>query len=216
VWDFAVEISVLRELGLTNSDLRWLKCKGFVAHGRELTPDSEDRRVFIKSDGLTFRRTTCFVAQEAGVKLIRETLDRLRQLPVLDTPACLHDASLESFQNEKNNRLGAETFNPNNGRVDTQLPEWDRDRQELRVGDRIVKRYKVPAPNQELILTVFQEEGWPVHIHDPLPQISSQDPKRRLHDTINSLNRCQKNPLIRFLGDGKGTGVRWEFCRRND
>jgi len=39
----------------------------------------------------------------------------------------------------------------------------------------------------------------------------NQDSKRRLHDTINSLNRNQKQSLIRFLGDGKGEGIRWEF-----
>ena len=45
----------------------------------------------------------------------------------------------------------------------------------------------------------------------PLPPQVGQDPKRRLHDTINSLNRKQKARLIRFQGDGSGEGVRWEF-----
>ena len=33
-WDFAVEISALREAGLTNSDLRWLACSDKVGFGR--------------------------------------------------------------------------------------------------------------------------------------------------------------------------------------
>jgi hypothetical protein len=33
-----------------------------------------------------------------------------------------------------------------------------------------------------------------------------------LQETIKSLNRNQKQLLIRFIGDGSGTGVRWEFC----
>ena len=37
--------------------------------------------------------------------------------------------------------------------------------------------------------------------------------KRRLHDTINSLNRCQKHSMIRFIGDGTGEGIRWELIR---
>ena len=32
-WDFAIEIHNLREHGLTNSDLRWLVCKGLAKHG---------------------------------------------------------------------------------------------------------------------------------------------------------------------------------------
>ena len=93
--------------------------------------------------------------------------------------------------------------------MNDEVPSWDRDRPELRWGNTVVKRFKVPAPNQELILAAFQEDGWPVRIDDPLPPHPELDPKRRLHDTINSLNRSQKLPLIRFLGDGSGQGVRW-------
>ncbi len=74
-----------------------------------------------------------------------------------------------------------------------------------------MKQFKVPAANQERILAAFEEEGWPIRIDDPLPPNSEQDSKRRLHDTINSLNRNQKQNLIRFVGDGSGQGVRWEL-----
>jgi hypothetical protein len=90
-------------------------------------------------------------------------------------------------------------------------PTWDRDLQQLRLGNVIVKQFKVPAANQEAILAAFQEEDWPVRIDDPLSPKSDQDPKRRLHDTINSLNRNRRRPLLRFVGDGSGQGVRWEF-----
>jgi hypothetical protein len=90
-------------------------------------------------------------------------------------------------------------------------PRWDYQRQELRLGDAIVKQFKVPAANQERILAAFEEEGWPVRIDDPLPPNAEQNPKRRLHDTINSLNRNQKQHLIRFTGDGSGQGIRWEL-----
>ena len=94
------------------------------------------------------------------------------------------------------------------------LPHWDRDRQELRVGNVVVKQFKVPAPNQEMIIAAFEEEGWPPRIDDPLPPHPQQDSKRRLHDTINSLNRNQREELIRFLGDGSGQGIRWERTDR--
>lgn len=48
-------------------------------------------------------------------------------------------------------------------------------------------------------------------IDDPLPPVFDIEPKRRLHDTIKSLNRHQKNRLIRFKGDGTGQGIRWEL-----
>ena len=77
----------------------------------------------------------------------------------------------------------------------------------------IVKRFRVPARNQETILSVFEEEGWAEHIHDPLPVNHDIDAPTRLHDAINRLNRCQINPVLRFHGDGKGTGVFWDLSQ---
>lgn len=57
----------------------------------------------------------------------------------------------------------------------------------------------------------FEEEGWPPRIDDPLPPLAQLDPRRRLHDTIKALNRKQKRALLRFMGDGSGEGIRWEF-----
>ena len=61
-----------------------------------------------------------------------------------------------------------------------------------------------------LVLSVFEEEGWPRHIDDPLPHVENLEPKRRLHDTIQCLNRKHRVSLLRFLGDGTGLGVCWE------
>jgi len=36
-------------------------------------------------------------------------------------------------------------------------------------------------------------------------------PRRRLHDTIKSLNRNQTKDVLRFKGDGTGEGILWEF-----
>lgn len=90
-------------------------------------------------------------------------------------------------------------------------PIWDPERRELRVGEMVVKRFRQPAQNQELILTVFEEDGWPERIDDPLPPDPVRDPKERLHDVIKKLNRAQDVALIRFHGDGTGTGVLWEL-----
>jgi hypothetical protein len=92
-------------------------------------------------------------------------------------------------------------------------PAWDTERHELSCAGKIVKKFKWRATNQEAILAAFEEDGWPAHIDDPLPQQADIDPKRRLADAIKSLNRHQKSSLIRFCGDGTGEGVLWEFKR---
>ena len=89
-------------------------------------------------------------------------------------------------------------------------PSWDKDRRTLWFGTALIKQFKVPAANQEVILAAFEEEGWPVRIDDPLPMHAAIDPKRRLHDTINSLNRNQRVRCLRFAGNGCGDAVRWE------
>ena len=91
------------------------------------------------------------------------------------------------------------------------LPQWDQQCRVLRVGQCVVKQFRRPSPNQDMVLSAFQEEGWPHRIDDPLPPQGEQGPKCRLHDTIKWLNRHQEHRLIRFLGDGTGEGVCWEL-----
>src|SRR4029079_19770564 len=93
-------------------------------------------------------------------------------------------------------------------------PEWNASRRELRYQGQVIKHYRVPAENQELILSAFQEEGWPHCIDDPLPQDGEVDPKQRLQATIKSLNRNQLVRLIRFHGNGNGSQVYWEFSAK--
>jgi hypothetical protein len=90
-------------------------------------------------------------------------------------------------------------------------PLWNPQLRELSVDDILVKRFLVPAENQELVLMAFQEEAWPPRIDDPLPPAAEIEPKRRLHSTIQCLNRNQKTHLLQFHGDGNGSGVRWEL-----
>lgn len=87
-------------------------------------------------------------------------------------------------------------------------PHWDADLRELRLDGLLVKQFKVSAPNQELILSAFEEENWPAQMDDPLPPLQGQCPKRRLSDAIWCLNRNQKSRLIRFAGSGNGRGLR--------
>ncbi len=79
------------------------------------------------------------------------------------------------------------------------------------MGDVALKRFRQPATNQEIVLSAFQDDGWPPRIDDPLPGKAGQDSKGRLHDTIKRLNSAQHPWLIRYYGDGTGYGVCWEL-----
>ncbi len=189
-WDFAVEIAALHRTGLTASALRWLVCKGYVEHASELAVRDGASRSFRRGKGLQFGRHTCFVLTHSGLAFAHEVI---AQLPHGDAPN------------------GLFPYHYGEG-VETDLrPIWDPERRELRVGGVVVKQFKVPAANQEAILAAFEEEGWPIRVDDPLSPQPDQEPKTRLHHTINSLNRNQQHPLVRFTGDGSGQGVRWSL-----
>lgn len=91
-----------------------------------------------------------------------------------------------------------------------EIPEWCPTARVLKMSGKVVKHFKWPAPNQEMLINAFAELNWPDQIDDPLPQ-TAVCPKRKLHDTIKCLNRNQIHPLIKFRGDGTGLAARWEF-----
>ena len=194
VWDFAVEASLLRRIGLTPSDFRWLTCKGYVEHARDVTESDSKSRNFVPDAELAFTKRSCFVLTAEGAAFARHLLYGDAEHNGEPALHLLHDE-----------------------RVSTPpTPTWDANLHELTVGLVLVKRFKWPALNQETLLAAFQEEGWPLRIDDPLAPQPEQDSKRRLHDTIKSLNRNQRHRLLRFKGDGTGEGVRWEFSARTD
>ena len=90
-------------------------------------------------------------------------------------------------------------------------PRYVLPRRILLVGQIVVKHFKVPAGNQELILQSFQEQRWCEMLDDPLPPTPGVDAKRRLHDCINRLNRNQKQRLLHFFGDGTGCRIGWNL-----
>lgn len=202
-WEFAVTISELRRDGVGENELRWLVCRGYVEHATEIITTSGSERTFDRHVNLRFCKETAFVLTSSGVTFSDEFL-KDAQRPNLD-------ADVKSFgvrSQPAGSKLLEDSSRTSNGNI---VPKWDRDRRELRLGGQLVKVLKLPSPMQEAILMAFEEEHWPPRIDDPLPGDPDLLPKRRLHDTIKSLNRNQKNCLIRFIGDGTGEGVRWEL-----
>jgi hypothetical protein len=188
VWDFAIDIYCLRAAGLRDSSLRWLLCKEYAEHAIETTQASAPRRTFRPARSLAFCDRSCFVLTEAGAALVAQSTSFARPL----------------------GGPGQSPVPSSRPGIWPEIPRWDGDRHELRWGTKLVKRFKEPALNQELILAAFEEEGWPHHLDDPLPNTCNNDAKQRLHDTIKRLNRHQVNRLILFRGNGSGTGVIWE------
>jgi hypothetical protein len=180
-WNFAVEISLLHQAGLTDNDLRWLLCKQYAEHATEVFRARCSRRTFTKTTAARFSDRSCFILTAAGAECL------------LDLDSGIHIPRPMRIQAPCKAK-----------------PVWDCLLRELRFQGQIVKRFRVPAPNQERILAAFQEERWPPRIDDPLPPTDEIDPKKRLNAVIQSLNRCQIHSSIRFGGNGEADGVLWE------
>lgn len=209
LWDFALRSGRLYETGMTNSDLRWMVAKGFAEHGQGATAYDDNRRGLRSTNGYFFNEHTCLILTSSGAALAEHVFRETPQWPQA-TLTALAAVAEEAAVQATARRSAFETRKPATALL---KPCWNAIRRELSFEGLIVKRFRVPARNQETILSVFEEEGWAEHIHDPLPVTHDIDAPTRLHDAINRLNRCQINPLLRFHGDGKGTGVFWELCQ---
>jgi hypothetical protein len=194
VWQFAVEIAALNHLGVSLCDLRKLVALGLVAHAVERVERRARGRKFQQKSSLAFVDNSCFVLTEKGELYVRRN------------PAPVPVLQVGSYDAKPNSRQ-------HNGHDSALKPHWDPCVRALYLEDLIVKKFKRPAPHQELVITSFHELGWDRRIDDPIPQEKGMDPKDRLHDTIKKLNRGQLNPVIRFYGDGTGRGVCWELRR---
>lgn len=210
-WEFAVEIDSLLKMGLSLNDLRLLVRLELVEHKREVTLESDNGRAFRPTGDLMFPPGTCFVLTPNGVSFSQQ----------LSCDGIGYDNSAKNNSNQESQSSSSSGFSKENNSsfgseaIDTAIPCWDSGRRILTIDGRIVKQFKWVAENQEAVLSVFQEEGWPSRIDDPLSPMQEQDSKRRLSDTIKCLNRKQCNALIHFRGDGTGEGVIWERVKCN-
>jgi hypothetical protein len=191
LWEFALPLLHLVELGVDESDLRWLVLNGYAEHGEEITAVRDKARRFRRGSNVAFTSETCFVLTEAGARLPQDRHDEQN----LAAPASL--CPTIPFSLAASSPSSAE------------IPHWDPELRVLRFGGAVVKRFRQPSPNQEALLAAFEESGWPERIDDPLHPHGEPAPKQRLHFTIWRLNRHQEQNLIRFLGDGTGEGISW-------
>jgi hypothetical protein len=199
-WDFAIEINEFYRADVCNSELRWILSQGYADHASETSSGAEKRQFHGESSSMSLSETSCFIIAKAGLAFVESwyaagplaTFNASMPRMLWPTPA--------GASNDAGERRSA----------DLEKPAWDAFRRELWVGGRMVKQYRRPALNQQMILDAFQAARWPTHLVDPLPLRAAHCPKRRLHDAIKCLNRCQRIAAIRFSGDGSGRGVLWE------
>jgi len=168
-WDFAVDLATLRGHGATDNDLRWLLCKGYAKHAREVTKEGDAARRFEDAGELFLTERSCFVLTKAGLQFAQGRTGDGKSVREVDEVLRVADPWT------------------NRGNHEPKRPYWDAERRELMVARVVVKRYRRPAVNQEVVLAVFEEEGWPERIDDPLPpttparhhQVPKQEPDQR-------------------------------------
>jgi hypothetical protein len=211
-WQFAVSLTELLSLGASRLDLRWMLVRGMIEHGQEATVFGDASRTFRRLPVTSIPDDASFVLTPQGAQWLRflalgvvcgfESAEHLRGLSGAGPDGKIRDSSSSEpvVIAEDQAKL---------------TPHWDAELRQLSFNGRSIKRYRVPARNQELILSAFEEEGWPESIDDPLPPVADIDSRRRLQATIKSLNRHQTNGLIRFRGNG-GERVLWQLTTGKD
>ena len=187
-WQFAVEICRLLDLGVTLSDVRWLVEKGYVIHAHEVTQPGDCARKFAPARNTAVSKDSCCLLTNLGLSFVAGASWGGTFLHLVGGEPAVADAA----------------------------PHWDGKDRILRLGWQIVKRFRWPSPNQQIILTVFEEEGWPRRIDDPLSPLGKVDPKHRLQETIKWLNKGHETRLLRFTGDGTGEAVCWSRLASGD
>lgn len=219
-WAFAPQWSDLIALGLSEPQLRLLIVKSFLTCRGESKPKAESNGSSQQSSPnltmLSAAGATALIAMlNPWYNGHAHHLQQIFSRRTVDTPIL----GLSTYSPSPCLPVPATAQQPTHEAVipqprftvipSAEKPHYDQDRRELWYAGHLIKRYKVPAKNQELILLAFDEEGWPARIDDPLPPTDDIEPKLRLRDTITQLNRHRRTFGLRFHGDGNGRGIKW-------
>lgn len=183
LWEHALSLPMFDRLRMRPRELRWLVRHSFAEHRIE-TAGQTATRVFRPANGQGMTSLSHFVLTPLGVALA---------------------ASLETTNAAPGTKPG------DSGPTSTvrHTSDYAASQRMLIFQSQVVKEFRVPARNQELILLAFEEESWPQHLSDPLPGTVGIDSKRRLNDAIKNLNAHHRIAAIRFHGDGTGMGLMW-------
>jgi hypothetical protein len=185
-WDHAVELAALCATGSHYSGLRWLVEKHLLQQRAETTGPEDRQRRFEDACPLFFSQRSCFLLTAKGVALA----EGLFVATAAGTTSCPVGAATEEARALR--------------------PLWDAVSRRLYLGATLVKEFRQPAGNQELLLQALEKSGWAESVRDPLPSIRGRSRRKRLEDAVRRLNRNQKVPLLHFLVQGDGKSFGWE------
>jgi hypothetical protein len=205
-WQFAVELELLFEDGVTLTDLRWLLAKGYIQHQQEVTPPGAAQRQFRVLPVTQWPASACVLLTASGYLDLTTLLERW---PMQESP--LPPAAGAGGPSTAVVPAARPVATPTVARSTAArpVPEWDPTLRELRFRGQVIKRFRVPAPNQELVLNAFQAEGWPEWIEDPHPHVEGVDPVQRLLASVKSLNRNQLSTGMAFHCQSSAGIVSW-------
>jgi hypothetical protein len=185
-WEFAVELEALERLGVTVNALRSLIADGYIEHRIEVTGRKSKRRVFRRVGHSGFSGRSCFVLTAKGLARGGRMTGKRGSASPVRAPMVLN---------------GQGELLP--------VPVWDAKNRILLYDGRAVKRFKRPAPNQEVILKQFQRMKWKQRVPNPLPRVERMNRKVRLRDTVKHLNRRHEVKAMRFHSTDCGHFVTW-------
>jgi hypothetical protein len=189
-----VPLCRLHELGIPDDILLWMLFHDHIEHlhtspKRQRGTYRENRTPCQPAKSLTFTAESCFALNDRGAEF---------------ADAFLADALLPQFE-------GAFEDAWQKLIMGLLVPAYHRDERVFTWGEHVLKRFRQPAVNQELVLISAEELDWPEWFDDPLHRKNGHNPKTLLHDTIKDLNRRQSEWLIHFKGDGSGRRIGWEL-----
>ncbi len=185
----AVPLSRLRGLGMGETAVLWMMYQAHLDHLLPAPGRKGGRGVLRRAESLHFLPASSFLLTEAGAEFAADLLA---------------DAGRRGARKVVEDRWGR-------GLIGRLVPRYNKEERVFSWGAHLLKCFRQPAGNQELILAAAEELGWPEWFDDPLPRAPGTNPKRRLHDTIQDLNRRQRIYLVHFKGEGNGTGIGWEY-----
>ena len=93
-------------------------------------------------------------------------------------------------------------------------PERNKDRRELTLDRKLVKRFRTDAGIQSPILSAFQALDWPDSLDNPFTEGNAAQRTKTLHNAIYKLNGHQQGPArIRFEMNGRGKII-WTVLKK--
>lgn len=187
--DQPVSISHLRSKGVSDELLLWMLFQAHIDHWTASVNATTHDETNGMNGGARIGATSTFSLTTAGESFA----DMLLALSLLPAD---HEEFQEAWSLLQLGQL---------------VPHFDVDQRIFTWGRHLIKQFRQPSPNQEMLLRSAEELLWPEWMDDPLPGNGNIQAKVRLHDTIKDLNRRQRSALVHFKGDGSGERIGWEL-----